>query len=162
VLNDRTKPLLPPIPALTAMSAPADTEYHIIFAGGTQVWFLFISLLLIAFTGGTAGCLIACRLSMADPSLKILVLEAGLHTKNLDAHTQPARYLSHLAPTSKTVTFNVGNAAKEIGGRQLITPSGRCVGGGSSVNCESQNYLLTVSLCTDFLESHNVQPSHGQ
>ncbi|KAF7968256.1 hypothetical protein HWV62_31089, partial [Athelia sp. TMB] len=95
-------------------------DYDIIFAGG-----------------GTAGCLIASRLATADPSLKILVLEGGMHTKDLPAHTQPARYFSHLAPTSTTVTFNIGNPAPELTGRQLITPSGRCVGGGSSINSSS-------------------------
>jgi len=112
------------------------TEYDLIFAGGTLILIYELSWSWVIISGGAAACLIAGRLSTADPSLKILVLEAGLHTKDLPAHTQPARYISHLAPTSKTVTFNVGNAAKEIGGRQLITPSGRCVGGGSSVNCE--------------------------
>ncbi|KAK7051609.1 hypothetical protein VNI00_004588 [Paramarasmius palmivorus] len=63
------------------------------------------------------------------------ILEAGEHTKNKDAHIQPARYFSHLAPTSKTVTFNVGKPSENIGGRSLVTPSGRCLGGGSSVNC---------------------------
>lgn len=74
------------------------------------------------------------------------MLEAGLHTKNNPAHTQPARFLSHLAPTSKTVTFNVGNHAAEIGGRQLVIPSGRCVGGGSSVNCEHLSLLSDKSV----------------
>ena len=86
-------------------------------------------ILSLFYAGGVATCLAAGRL--AD-SLKILVLEAGLHTKDIFAHTQPAQYLSHLAPTSKTVTLS--NPAKEIGGRWLIIPSVRCIG--SSVNCE--------------------------
>ncbi|THH02999.1 hypothetical protein EW146_g10522, partial [Bondarzewia mesenterica] len=66
------------------MSTPAiDTEYDLVVAGG-----------------GTCGCLIAGRLAAADPHLKILVLEAGPPTRDLLTHTQPARYLSHLAPTS--------------------------------------------------------------
>ncbi|KAF8905672.1 GMC oxidoreductase-domain-containing protein, partial [Mucidula mucida] len=84
--------------------------------------------------GGAAACVIAGRLAAADPSLKLLILEAGEHTKDLAAHVQPARYFSHLAPTSKTVTFNVGKKSEHIGGRSLVTPSGRCLGGGSSVN----------------------------
>ncbi|KAF7353998.1 GMC oxidoreductase [Mycena venus] len=59
------------------------SDFNIIFAGG-----------------GTAGCLIAGRLASADLSLRILVLEAGPHTRDLDAHIQPGRYYSHLAPTS--------------------------------------------------------------
>ncbi|KIM84345.1 alcohol oxidase [Piloderma croceum F 1598] len=121
------------------MSAPS-TEYDLIFAGG-----------------GAAACLIAGRLSTADPLLKILVLEAGLHTKDLPAHTQPARYFSHLAPTSKTVTFNVGNAAREIGGRQLIIPSGRCVGGGSSVNFT----MYSRAMASDFDDWKTVHGNAG-
>jgi len=107
-------------------------------------------------SGGASGCLIAGRLAAADPSLKILVssawndnhwrdlepprpqvLEAGEHTRELPAHTQPARYFSNLAPTSKVVTFNVGKPSEHLGGRSIIISSGRCVGGGSSVNCMS-------------------------
>ena len=69
-------------------------------------------------------------------SLPTQILEAGEHTKDLDAHIQPFRYFSHLAPTSKTVTFNIGKPSPTIGGRSIITPSGRCLGGGSSVNCQ--------------------------
>ncbi|KAJ7455242.1 GMC oxidoreductase-domain-containing protein [Mycena galericulata] len=97
------------------MSTPL--EFDVIFAGG-----------------GTSGCLIAGRLAAAEPSLRILILEAGEHTRGLPAHTQPARYFSHLAPTSTTVTFNVAKPSEHIGGRSLITPSARCLGGGSSVN----------------------------
>ncbi|THG94131.1 hypothetical protein EW026_g7277, partial [Hermanssonia centrifuga] len=97
--------------------SPTTPEYDVIFAGG-----------------GTSSCLIAGRLADADPSLKILIVEAGPHTQDDLAHTQPARYLSHLAPTSKTVTFVAANPEPELGGRQTIVPCGHCVGGGSSVN----------------------------
>ncbi|KAI5836369.1 alcohol oxidase-like protein [Schizophyllum commune Tattone D] len=97
-------------------------QFDIIFAGG-----------------GCAACVAAGRLAAADPSLKILILEAGEHTKDLDAHIQPFRYFSHLAPTSKTVTFNIGKPSPTIGGRSIITPSGRCLGGGSSVNFTMYN-----------------------
>ncbi|KAJ7017403.1 GMC oxidoreductase-domain-containing protein [Mycena alexandri] len=92
-------------------------EFDIVFAGG-----------------GASGCLIAGRLAAADPSLRILILEAGEHTRDLPAHTQPARYLSHLAPNSTTLTFQVAKPSEHLGGRPLIVPVGRCLGGGSSVN----------------------------
>ncbi|KAJ7126761.1 GMC oxidoreductase-domain-containing protein [Mycena epipterygia] len=97
------------------MSAPLD--FDIIFAGG-----------------GSSGCLIAGRLAAADPSLRILILEAGEHTLGLPSHIQPARFFSHLSPTSTTVTFNVAQPSQHIGGRSLVSPSARCLGGGSSVN----------------------------
>ncbi|THV03515.1 alcohol oxidase-like protein [Dendrothele bispora CBS 962.96] len=92
-------------------------EYDIIFAGG-----------------GTSACLTAGRLATANPDLKILMLEAGEHTRNLISHLQPARYFSHLAPTSTTVSFHVAKPNPNVDGRSIVTPSGRCVGGGSSVN----------------------------
>lgn len=59
----------------------------------------------------------------------------GAHTRGLQEHNQPARYLSHLVPTSKTVTFHPGKASPSLGGRAPVVTSGRCIGGGSSVNC---------------------------
>jgi len=85
--------------------------------------------------GGATACVIAGRLAAADPSLKILILEAGPHTRDLDKHRQPGRYLSHLHPSSKTMTFNVAKPSDHIGGRAAIVSCGHCVGGGSSVNC---------------------------
>ena len=89
--------------------------------------------------GGTTACLVASRLADADPKLKILIVEAGPHTEENLSHTQPARYLHHLAPDSKTVTFVVANPEKELGDRQTIVPTGHCVGGGSSINCECRS-----------------------
>ncbi|THU89985.1 alcohol oxidase-like protein [Dendrothele bispora CBS 962.96] len=118
----------------------SDINFDIIFAGG-----------------GTAACLTAGRLAAADPNLKILILEAGEHTKDMPAHIQPARYFSHLASTSKTVTFNVGKASDKIGGRSLITPSGRCVGGGSSVNFT----MYTRGSASDYDDWETVHENPG-
>ncbi|KAI0337223.1 alcohol oxidase [Trametopsis cervina] len=89
---------------------------------------------LIFAGGGTTACLVASRLADADPTLKILVIEAGPHTEDDLAHIQPARYLSHLRPDSSTVTFVVANPEEELAGRQTIVPCGSCIGGGSSIN----------------------------
>ena len=86
--------------------------------------------------GGAAGCLLAGRLAAASPTLTILVLEAGPPTRELLAHIQPARYLSHLAPTSTTVRFHKAEKKEALGRRELVVPCGQCLGGGSSVNCE--------------------------
>lgn len=85
--------------------------------------------------GGASGCVVAGRLAAADPSLKILVVEAGPHTRDDVMHTQPARYLTHLRPGSTTVKFNVGKESPHLGGRSAVVPCGQCLGGGSSVNC---------------------------
>ena len=65
-----------------------------------------------------------------------VVIEAGPPTRELLAHIQPARYLSHLAPTSTTMRFNKAEKTEALGGRELVVPCGQCLGGGSSVNSE--------------------------
>ncbi|KAK7436182.1 hypothetical protein VKT23_019258 [Stygiomarasmius scandens] len=96
--------------------APPTGNYDLIFAGG-----------------GTTACICAGRLAAADPSLKILLLEAGPHTHNLDTHVQPARYFQNLA-VNETLTYQIGNPSKALNGRAPVVPIGRCVGGGSAVN----------------------------
>ncbi|KAF5368052.1 hypothetical protein D9758_004391 [Tetrapyrgos nigripes] len=88
---------------------------------------------LIFAGGGTTACLAAGRLAAADPSLKILLLEAGPHTRNIDTHVQPARYFRNLL-VNETLTYQFGNPSKALNGRAPIVPTGRCVGGGSAVN----------------------------
>ncbi|KAJ3915703.1 GMC oxidoreductase-domain-containing protein [Lentinula edodes] len=95
---------------------PLFDTYDIIFAGG-----------------GTAACIIAGRLVQADPSLKILVIEAGPHSFNLHNHVQPARYLNSLVQ-GHTVTLHNSVHSEALGGRSVSVPSGCCVGGGSAVN----------------------------
>jgi alcohol oxidase len=85
--------------------------------------------------GGTAACVVAGRLAAWDPSLSILILEGGQHTLNQPAHVQPYRSGRHLAPTSTTMTFNLGNPSPRLNGRAPIVQCAHCVGGGSSVNC---------------------------
>ncbi|KAI5886016.1 alcohol oxidase-like protein [Schizophyllum commune H4-8] len=92
-------------------------EYDIIFAGA-----------------GTAACVAAGRLAAADPSLRILLLEAGPHTLGLAAHVEPYRFVTHLAPESATVTPYVSSPSAALANRSIVVPVGHCVGGGSSVN----------------------------
>ncbi|KAH7908609.1 GMC oxidoreductase-domain-containing protein [Hygrophoropsis aurantiaca] len=118
----------------------AKQQFDVIFAGG-----------------GTAACVAAGRLAKADPSLKILILEAGRHTLNQVAHTMPFMFISHLAPTSTTVTFHVANPSKHLNGRATIVPSGRCVGGGSCVNF--QVYVRAAS--SDFDDWETIHGNSG-
>ncbi|KAJ7039912.1 GMC oxidoreductase-domain-containing protein [Mycena alexandri] len=101
------------------MTAPhtIEAEYDLIFAGG-----------------GTAACLTAGRLATAFPALSILVLESGPTTKDKKEHIQAGQYITHLAPTSKTMQFTIAKPSEHLAGRSAIVPSGHCVGGGSSVN----------------------------
>ncbi|KAI9447379.1 alcohol oxidase-like protein [Lactarius indigo] len=101
------------------MSSPTviNEEYDIVIAGG-----------------GTAACVIASRLAVADASLRVLLLEAGPTTYNYPTHTQPLRCLSHLAPGSRTVRTHVSQPSAALGGRTTIVPCGQCLGGGGSIN----------------------------
>ncbi|KAL0579313.1 hypothetical protein V5O48_002711 [Marasmius crinis-equi] len=92
-------------------------EFDIIFAGG-----------------GTTACVVAGRLIAADPSLRILILEAGTHVRDNPTHTQPARYWSNLVAPGKTLSYHVAKPSQALKGRSSVVPAGRCVGGGSSVN----------------------------
>ncbi|KAG2121378.1 GMC oxidoreductase-domain-containing protein [Suillus cothurnatus] len=144
------------------MSHPIPSEFDIVFAGG-----------------GTTACVVAGRLATYDPSLRILILEAGQHTLDKPIHVQPSQYPFNQLPTSTTVTFNIGNPSPSLNGRVPIVPSGRCVGGGSCVNFmvynrapasdyddwgadgwESENLIPLMKK----LETYEVQPSgptHG-
>ncbi|CAG8976839.1 hypothetical protein HYALB_00009104 [Hymenoscyphus albidus] len=84
--------------------------------------------------GGTAACVIASRISDADPQLSILVVEQG--GNNLDDPTivHPLLFLSYLAPTSNATLFHQATAEEQLGGRELVVPSGGVLGGGSSIN----------------------------
>lgn len=84
--------------------------------------------------GGTAGCILAGRLSEADPSLSILVVEGGKNNFNDPTVTNPAVFLTHLAPGSKNAIFYKGKKSDKLGGREPIVPAGGMLGGGSSIN----------------------------
>jgi choline dehydrogenase-like flavoprotein len=136
------------------MSTPTPTtvneEYDIIIAGGMPSplppFFSFLTESTIhAVLGGTAGCVVASRLATADPDLRILVLEAGPSTHDNPAHIQPAFFISHLAPGSRTVRAHAGRPSEALGGRSAIVQTGQCLGGGGSVNCASSLFALFVS-----------------
>ncbi|KAF9041063.1 alcohol oxidase [Hymenopellis radicata] len=97
--------------------ANTNEQYDIIFAGA-----------------GAAACVTAGRLAATDPSLKILLVEAGRHIKDVEEHVQPARFFYNLVSAKDIFTFHVGKASDAIAGRAPIIPSGKCVGGGSGVN----------------------------
>ncbi|KIK54123.1 hypothetical protein GYMLUDRAFT_232266 [Collybiopsis luxurians FD-317 M1] len=83
--------------------------------------------------GGTVACVIAGRLARADPSLRILIIEAGHHTQNVEHHVQPGRYMHNLAQ-GNTFSHHHAVPSEALGGRSVCVPASRCVGGGSSVN----------------------------
>jgi choline dehydrogenase-like flavoprotein len=82
--------------------------------------------------GGSAGCVMAARLSeMADA--KVLLLEAGPSDKNPYIH-MPCGFFKM---TGGPLTWGYKTApASHAGGRQMVYPQGRVLGGGSSINAQ--------------------------
>ncbi|TRM70282.1 alcohol oxidase-like protein [Schizophyllum amplum] len=118
----------------------ASQTYDIVFAGG-----------------GTTACVAAGRLAAADPSLKILILEAGGQTKGLDAHILPYRYYSHLNLANGTISSTASVPSAAVGGRPAAVLSGRCVGGGSSVN----GTMYARPSASDFDDWKNIYENAG-
>lgn len=88
----------------------------------------------IVVGGGTAGCVVAARLSDADPKLTVLVVEEGKNNDGDPSIMYPVLCFAAVLPTSNTTRPYVGNAEPQLGGRQLYVPVGSVLGGGSSVN----------------------------
>ncbi|KAJ3518992.1 hypothetical protein NMY22_g13408 [Coprinellus aureogranulatus] len=87
--------------------------------------------------GGAAGSVAAGRLAAANPGLRVLVLEAGPHSLDVDTYVQPVRYVSNLLNTNKIAknfSLHVSQPTAAVGNRPIVFPTGRVLGGGSSVN----------------------------
>ncbi|KAF5327596.1 hypothetical protein D9619_004114 [Psilocybe cf. subviscida] len=122
------------------MSSQETEVYDIIFAGG-----------------GATACITAGRLAAADPSLKILIVEAGPHTREIVEHIQPARYFRSLALPSEAFTFHKSKPVKGLDNREPIVPSGRALGGGSSVNFT----MYTRAAASDYDDWETVHGNQG-
>lgn len=95
---------------------------------------LFEQNLKFPIPGGTAGCIVAARLAAADPNLSVLVIEAGQNNYNVPNVVTPVLFKEHLAPDSTTSTCYKGKKSEALLGREPTVPTGRILGGGSSIN----------------------------
>ncbi|KAJ6614242.1 hypothetical protein B0H10DRAFT_2165154 [Mycena sp. CBHHK59/15] len=94
------------------------TEYDIIFAGG-----------------GTTACVAAGRLSAADDTLRILIIENGELTHDKPFYVQPGRYMQNMMSLDEdTFTVHAPSVSINANGRSLAASNAKCVGGGGSIN----------------------------
>lgn len=80
---------------------------------------------------GSAGCVLANRLS-ADPTLRVLLLEAGGPTTQEPAVAAPGRWVSLIG--SALDWGHTTEAEPGLGGRSLRWPRGKAFGGSSAIN----------------------------
>jgi choline dehydrogenase len=85
----------------------------------------------IVVGGGSAGCVLASRLSQ-NPDSQVLLIEYGGRDTNPWIHI-PATFFKVNRGNREMVRYE-GEPQKELGGRGFLLPQGKVIGGGSSVN----------------------------
>ncbi|KAI0836063.1 putative GMC oxidoreductase [Hypoxylon sp. FL0890] len=86
---------------------------------------------IIVVGGGTAGCVLASRLS-EDQALQVLLVEAG-EDLTTDPRTIAPSLGSSLLATSSNWGFET-NPQESLGSRKTVAPAGRLLGGSSAIN----------------------------
>jgi choline dehydrogenase-like flavoprotein len=89
--------------------------------------------------GGTAGSVLASRLTCGAPDLKVLLLEAGPDNNN-DALVRTPLYSARMLGDPKYDWCYQSVPQAELDGRTLPQPRGRMLGGSSAINSHSLVY----------------------
>jgi choline dehydrogenase-like flavoprotein len=82
--------------------------------------------------GGSAGCVLAARLT-EDPAITVTLLEAGPRDTNFYIHLPVGFFKMTAGPLIWGYETAPG---REIGGRRMVYPQARVLGGGSSINAQ--------------------------
>jgi alcohol oxidase len=89
--------------------------------------------------GGTSGCIVASRLTKAEPKLKVLLIEDGADQQHNPNTYRLGMWKENLTPTSNTVQIYHAKPNARLNGRSTDAPLGRGLGGCSLI----QNGLYT-------------------
>ncbi|KAI5787780.1 hypothetical protein FPQ18DRAFT_344911 [Pyronema domesticum] len=82
--------------------------------------------------GGTAACIIAGRLARGNPTLNVLLIEAGENSYLVPEVIQPGSYL-HQQSGSRLKNYP-SIPSEHLRGKSIVVPQGHGLGGGSAVN----------------------------
>jgi choline dehydrogenase-like flavoprotein len=110
------------------------TDVDIVVAGGTWSVQNHYDMHPNSLLGGTAACVLAGRLQQADPSLSILIIEAGPSDYQNPCITVPGLCLLNTKLEPNRFLSYQSKANPHLAGRSSIVLTGGCLGGGSAVN----------------------------
>ncbi|EGN97564.1 hypothetical protein SERLA73DRAFT_184316 [Serpula lacrymans var. lacrymans S7.3] len=87
--------------------------------------------------GGPAGSVVAGRLAYADPTLKVMLIEAGANNRDDPWVYRPGIYVKNMQRdgiNDKATFYTDSQPSPYLRGRQSIVPCANILGGGSSIN----------------------------